>query len=330
MFDAAAVQVLVKEEFEDTFYRTFEQNTFFFKMIAESGVKSSYVEKDITWKAYISGTPGAGSYREDGTIGINRADLGPAYTTARLGWALNKVPISVTGLSQAISQSSSSIIDSVAESTNDGLRQLQRNMNRQMLADGVGNLNGVDPDLNALGDDITGIQAMWDDGSAVPIYAGIDRGANTFWRSFVLANALGVDRPITEELMHQMLNELQGIRECNVTDITCSLGLLTQVGLLLGQDRRYNFSGTEDPRFRGGFMSVHFNGIEITGIPLYENGRMDFWDRALLSFKVLLDFKIEARDGGDADAMKMFAKTYSQMQYKNPYCSGSIRDLIQS
>ena len=73
-FDASEVSVLIKETFEPTFYRTFEQNTFFYKMI--ESVKSDFIEKDITWKAYISGNPAVGSYREDGTLGINRTDLG--------------------------------------------------------------------------------------------------------------------------------------------------------------------------------------------------------------------------------------------------------------
>ena len=239
------------------------------------------------------------------------------------------MPVVITGLAAAISRSPSSIIDAAAENTADALAMLQKNMNRQMLSDGVGNINGADSELNSLGLDMTGILAAFDDGSAVPIYAGIDRTAATFWRSYVLANASGLDRPITEELLHQMLNELQSIREMTVNECTTSLGVLTQLGLLLGQDRRYNVSGSETPAYAGGFQWVTFNGLKVTGIPLYKTGRMDFWNRELMSFKVLLDFTIENRDAGDADAQKLFAKIYSQMQYKNPYHSGSLRNILE-
>ncbi len=328
-FDAAQMAVMVKESFEPAYYRTFEQSTFFYKFIQSAGITQSYVEKDITWKAYISGNPAAGSYREDGSVGITRNDLGPRFTTARLGWRLQRVPIVVSGLAQAISRSPSAIIDAAAENTTDALKMLQRNMNRQALSDGLGNLNGADPDLNTSGLDLTGIQAMWDDGSAVPIYAGIDRSVNTFWRSFVVANPSGQDRPITEELMHQVLNEMRGVREADIDQLTCSLGVFTQFGLLLGQDRRYNFGGQETPSYRGGFQEAWFNGLQVTAIPLYQKNRMDFWSRALLSFKMLLDFTIEPRDAGDSDSMKMFAKTYCQMQYKNPWHSASLRNLIE-
>ncbi len=328
-FNSSQIAVLVKESFEPTFQKTFERNTFFAQFIADR--KQTLVEKDITWKAYYAGTPGAGSYAENGSIGINRTDLGPRYTTARLAWRMNAVPISITGLAQAISKSPSSVIDATAEQTADAIAELQKNMNRQCLSDGFGNINGADPTLNPYGYDMTGILAAFDDGSAIPIYAGIDRSSATFWRAFVLANASGIDRPITEELMHQMLNELEALREATIDQITCSLSLLTQVGILLGQDRRYNIdtTGGAAPSYAGGFQSVTFNGKKITGIPLYKSGRMDFWSKEHLSFKVLLDFTIEARDAGDADASKMFAKIYAQLQYKNPWQSGSLRNLLE-
>lgn len=328
-FDAGQMAVMVKENFEPTFYQTFERNSFFMRFLENMGRKTKYVEKDITWKAYIAGNPAAGSYSEDGSLGINRTDTGPRYTTARLHWRLNRVPIIVSGLAQAFSDSPSAIIDALANSTQDALAELQKNMNRQMLADGLGNLNGVEPSLNAFGADITGVQAMWDDGGDVPIYAGIDRSVNTWWRSFVLRNSAGTDRPITEELMFQILNELEGVREAMIDTVTCSLGVHTQFGLLLANDRRYNFGGNDLPSYVAGFDTLKFKDKLVVGVPLYQRGRMDFWGKENLSFKVLLDFKIEPRDAGDQDAVKMFAKTYAQMCFKNPFHSGSIRNLAE-
>lgn len=324
-FNDAAV--MVKEEFESTFYRTFVRNNVFMELL--NPTREEYVEKDIRWKLYYSGNPAAGSYSEDGDIGINRTDLGERFTTAQLDWKLNGVPIKVSGLAQAITQSPKAIIDAVGENTEQALKQLQANMNLQLLSDGAGNLNGVNPALNA-GLDITGIQAAIDDGGDVPVYGGIDRTVDVYWQSFVLRNPLapGTPRPLTEALMHQVMNELRQVRQGRVTHILCSPNVFTQYGLLLQGDRRYPLTGGGANRYVGGFEALKFDDVALVSVPLFEEGRMDFVDMDLLKYKILLDFTISPRDAGIRDANVMHAKTYSQFQCKNSFVMGSIRDLI--
>ena len=327
-FNAAQLAVLVKENFASEFYRTFVRNFFFLRFIEAMGSKQQFAEKDVTWKLQIAGTPGAGSYSEHGSIGINRTDLGPRFETAQLNWKLHDVPIVVSGLSQAISQSQSSIVEATAVATQDALAELQKNINLQCLADGNGNLNGVHSELNA-GSDLVGVQAFWDDGGSVPIYAGIDRSAAPWWRSFVLRNSTGTPRAITEELIFQITNEVQGVRGFPINTVTCSQGVHTQFGMLLSGDRNYNFSGNDLPSYVAGFDVVKFKELLVVKIPLYERGRMDFWDSSQLAFKVLMDLQIDPRDAGDQDAIKLFARTYNCLQYRNPFSAGSIRDLIE-
>ena len=329
-FNFADAAVMVKEEFESTFYRTFVRNNVFMELLKPA--EETYVEKDITWKIYFAGNPAAGSFSENGDIGIDRNDLGEQFDTARLDWKLNGVPIKVSGLAQAITQSRSAIIDALAENTEQALKQLQANMNLQSLSDGVGNLNGVNTALDATGLDLTGVQAMFDDGGDVAIYGSIDRGVNTFWQSFVLRNPVtpGVPRPISELLLHQIFNEVRAVRQGKITHITCSPNVFTQFGLLLGVDRRYTFAPAQSMsplRYVGGFEALMFNDVPVISVPLYEEGRMDFFDIDLLKFKMLLDFTIEPRDAGNKDASVMHAKTYSQLQYKNPFMAGSVRDI---
>ncbi len=326
MFDRSEVQTLIQKVFPPEFERTFERNTMFARYLAGSGRVKQTQAAMIIHKVQISGTPGAGSYREDGSIGINRRDLGPRYATVRHDWSQNKVPIAVTGLAEAVSQTPASQIKAAAEATRDALAELQRNLNLQQLADGQGNLNGVDTRLNP-GVDLTGIQAAFDDGSQVAVYGGVDRSIAPWWQSFVLTNPGGGLRPITEQLLHQAMNEVVGVREKQVTDLICSLGVETMYGQTLGQDRRYSFSGSETPSYRGGFGTASFGDIEVVGMPLYQENRLDGFDRNLLEYHVLLNLQIDPRDAGDADAMKFFAKIYSQMIYKNPFGSFSIRHL---
>lgn len=329
-FNFADAAVMVKETFEPTFYRAFTRNNVFTELIQPT--REEYVEKDITWKVYFAGNPAAGSYVEDGDIGILRTDLGEQFDTARLNWSLNGVPIKVSGLAKAVTQSSNAIIDALAENTEQALKMLQANMNKQLLGDGAGNLNGVNPDLKPSGD-ITGIQAIIDDGGDVPIYGQIDRTVNTYWQSFVLRNPIspGTPRPLTEALMHQIVNELRQVRQGKITHILCSPEVFTAFGILLGQDRRFNFSPNQNNKpleYIGGFQALQFNDIPVISVPLYEQGRMDFIDIDLLKYKILLDFTIEPRDAGIRDASIMHAKTYAQLQGKNPFSMGSLRDLL--
>ena len=329
-FNYADAAVMVKETFEPTFYRTFVRNNVFMELLQPTS--EEYVEKDITWKVYYSGNPAAGSYLEDGDIGTLRTDLGERFETARLLWAQNGVPIKVSGLAKAITQSSNAIIDALAENTEQALKQLQANMNLQLLSDGAGNLNGVNPNLKAVGD-ITGIQAGVDDGGDVVVYANLDRTVNTWWQAFVLRNPVspGTPRPLTEALMHQIVNEIRQVRQGKITHILCSPNVFTQFGLLLGLDRRFNFSPNQNSsplEYIGGFQSLMFNDIPIVSVPLYEEGRMDFIDIDLIKYKMLLDFTIEPRDAGVRDASIMHAKTYSQLQVKNSFAMGSLRDIL--
>lgn len=332
-FSFSDVTTMVKEQFEPVFFRTFVRNNVFMELVKPQ--QEEYKEKDITWKVYYSGNPAAGSYAETDDIGIDRNDLGERFDTARLGWKLNGVPIKVSGLAQAVSQSPSSIIDAVGENTEQALKQLQYNMNLQSMSDGAGNLNGAHASLKATGTDLTGIQAMIDDGSSVANYASIDRSVKTWWKSHVMHNPLsaGTVRPISELLIHQMLNEIRAVRQGKTTHILCSPAVFTEFGLLLGVDRRYTFSpaqSTQPLRYIGGFESLMFNDIPIVSVPLYQENRMDFIDIELLKFRMLLDFTIEPRDAANKDAQIMHAKTYSQLQYKNPWSAGSVRDIQTS
>jgi hypothetical protein len=328
-YDEAAV--MVKEHFEPTFYRTFVRNNVFMQLIQPQ--TDEYIQKDITWKAHYASNPAAGSYAEDGDIGTNRTDLAERFETARLRWAQNGVPIKVSGLAKAITQSPNAIIDALGENTEQALKQLQHNMNLQLLSDGAGNLNGVNPALKPGGTDITGIQAGLDDGGDVPVYAGLDRSVMTWWQAFVLRNPItpGNPRPLTEELMHQVTNELRQVRQGKVTHILCSPNVWTQFGLLLGQDRRFNFSPNQNRQpneYIGGFQALMFNDIPVVSVPLYEEGRMDFIDIDLIRYRLLLNFTIEPRDSGNRDASTMHAKSYSQLQVLNPFMLGSLRDLL--
>lgn len=318
MFVATEVAKLIRERFGPAFIETLRRDTVFGNIVEPK--KETFQEKDIRWKINYAGNSSVGSYTELDHFGTAGEQ---AYETAILDWKLNKVVIRVTGLAQALSQSQNSIINAIATETEQAMRDLKRQINLQLLADGEGNLNGVNPVLAAggAGADITGIQAAIDDGSLVTSYAGIDRTVNVWWQSFVLDNG-GVPRPLTEALMFQAWNELK-IRGGKVTHILCSPNVWTRFGLLLEAVRRR----PESMRMEGGFETLSFNGIEVVAVPDYEEGRMDYIDMDLVKWKILQDFAVEPRDPGSYDASQFFVKHYSQLVYENPWHAASIRDI---
>ncbi len=319
MFDYQEVATVIKEEFGPAWIETLRRDIVFFDLAYEGA--ETYEEKDIQEKINYSGNSSVGSFSENAAFGTAGEQ---AYTTARWDWKLNKAVVRVSGLAQAVSKSPNSIIDAIAQETESALKDLRRNMNLQLLSDGMGNLNAVGrPELDSTGLDLTGIQAAIDDGSAVSVYGNIDRTSNTWWRSFVLDNG-GVNRQLTEELMTQVTNEIT-IRGGKVTHILCSPTTWSNYGFLLKQERRQVNPGQT---LYGGFRTLDFQGIPVISVPDYEENKMDFIDKENAKMKVLRDFSVEPRDPGNHDAAEFFIKTYSQFVYLNPWHAGSLRDIV--
>ena len=317
MFDSAKVATLIREYFGTAFIEVIRREIVFLNLIEPQKVDTN--EKDLQWKINYAGNSSVGSYSENDSLGTAGEQ---AYTTASLDWALNKGKIRVSGLAQRISEGTNSIINALTQESESVLKDLKRNINLQLLSDGVGNLNGVRPELDATGKDITGIQAAIDDGSAVTTYAGVDRSTNMWWRSYVLDNG-GTLRSLTEALMFQIYNEI-ATREGQVTHILCSPNTWTTYGLMLEQERRQVNPGYT---LSGGFKAIDFNGIPIVMVPGYQENRMDFLDMSQLTYRMLLDFAVEPRDPGNYDATTFIVKHYTQLEYKNPWLSGSLRDI---
>lgn len=317
MFNFTGLAALVKEEFGPGFIDEVRRLTPFMEFLSPK--KRQYTQKDIRWKINYAGNSSVGSYSETGSLGTPGEQ---AYTTASLDWKLNKALVRVTGLAQAVSQSPNSLIDAMSQEIESALKDLKRNMELQLLSDGVGNLNGANPALDGTGLDLTGIQAGIDDGSAVTTYAGINRAANIWWQSYVLANS-GTARPVTETLMFQCVNEVEN-RGGRVTHILCSPNVWVAYANLLTAERR---QVNHEYELHGGWKMLDFSGIPVVRVPFYEEGRMDFMDIDQCNWHMLVDFTMEPRDPGNYDASQFFIKQYSQFAYENPYYAASLRDL---
>lgn len=327
MFDFSRAETLIMEKFPAAFVESLRREIVFLNFIEPRKVQ--FNEKDIRWKVNYAGNPSVGSYAEGGSVGINQANLYQSFETASLQWKLNKVAVAVTGLAQQVSVGSSSIYNALTDETRLALIDLKRNINKQCLSDGVGNLNGADSTLNATGLDITGIQAMVDDGGDIVTYGNINRGVNTWWQSYVLRHPTspGTTRPLTQQLMFQVLNTIQQERSGVISHILCSPNVHTAYGLLLEQARRRPTPAGQVANHSGGFRELDFNGVPVVLVPSYQENRMDFINVEDIEYLMLLDFQVEQRDPGDLDASKLFIRHYSQLKMANPWKQGSLRDL---
>jgi len=327
MFDFSRAEALIMEKFPKAFVEALRREVAFFQFIEPRKVQ--FNEKDIRWKVNYAGNPSVGSYTETGSVGINRSDLYQSFEMASLQWKLNKVAVAVTGLAQQVSTGSSSIYNALADETKLALKDLKRNINLQLLSDGQGNLNGVNAELSNTGSDITGYQAAVDDGSDVVMYGNINRGVNTWWQSYVLRHpsSPGTARPLTQQLMFDVVNVIEQERSGQVSHILCSPSVHTAYGLLLEQSRRRPTESGKVANHSGGFRELDFRGIPVISVPSYEEGRMDFCNINDIEYLMLLDFQVENRDPGDLDASKLFIKHYSQLKVGDPWRHGSIRDI---
>lgn len=316
---------LIREWFGTAFMESLVRETVFLNDVLGARIRSGSEvnQKSIQWKVNYSGNASVGSYAENDSLGTAGEQ---AFDTAELSWAQNKMQARASGLSIALGDGPNSIVKTMAMESELGLKDLKRNLNLQLLSDGIGHRTSwaaTDPALQTGGTDITGILAGIDDGSKVATYAGISRAANMWWQSYVLANG-GVLRPLSETLMQQVINALMLRNGGTVTHILCDPDTWTSYGALLKADRRIN-----DPagKYTGGFKTLDFNGIPVVNVPGYAPNRMDFIDINLIEYHILLDFAVEPRDPGNYDAEHLLTKHYSQLVVRDPWHMGSARDL---
>ena len=260
----------------------------------------------MRWPVRYAGNTSVGSYAE-GDSGAGAGNQG--FKKAFLGWKLNKVEISVTGLAQADGETGGAIASPMRGERDPGLADLRDNINSQLMSDGTGNS----------GKDITGLFAAIADSGT---YAGLDRGTYTWWKSYVSANG-GTPRNLTEELMRDVKSNVEN-RGGRVTAIYCGSTQWYRYGDLLRSERRQ-----QNPTpLTGGYQALDFEGIPLIKVPGYPQTRMDFVDESLLEYVVLKDFEAKPM-AKTKDSDVIWITHYSQLVCRNPYRMGSLQDLAE-
>lgn len=306
-----AIPALINEVFDPVFAEILQRNTW---LLSRVRVRGSTVER-IKWRVHTSGNNSRGSYGELDNLGTPGMQ---GYTTAELGWKLNKILVEVSGLAQAISAGEGFVVDLLRNELEEALPDLQEEINTQLLGDGTGNSNK----------DITGIVAAIDDGTDVDTYAGISRAAQPLWASYRNDNAGGGNRALTMDLMRDVKRTVEDFpRNGRVSAIWCGTALWDAYGqLLIGANEDKRTYNDNIQILAGGYQALLFEGIPVIKVPGYIANRMDFVDERWWEYYILRNFVTE-RLAKTKDVDTFFMKHYSQLRCKDPYKQGTLLEV---
>jgi hypothetical protein len=301
--DLNAIGELLREEFEEPWIEAVDRDNFLLQRFGRTNMDGG---AEVRWKVHYAGNPNAGPYSENDVIPTPGAQ---AYTQARSPIKQNWVAIEASGLAQAATQGSAGFVDLIAEETEQSLEDLKDRINDQLLATTA---DGTGRSIHGMGYII----------SDTGVYAGIDRTSNSFWRSFVLANA-GTPRALTIPLMQAVMTEMEkSSRKSKISAILTNRKHFYDYGNILTPDRRY----TATERLDGGFMAVDFEGLPVVSVPNMPAGAMYFLDESTWSYYVLQNFEVKPKST-NKDSDYFLITHYSNLICKDPRKNAKITDL---
>jgi len=284
--------------------------------------------------AYADGADVAGGeYGTDDTV------------PATLGWGLYRSPGKVSGLAQAVAESS----DSPTE-----LRDLMK----QKIFGNASKLGSV---LNAAlytGVGTTGLVAGLTGGGALAstgTYATIDRAVFTEWAGNLLANG-AVPRDVTFALIDAALEAVFNKAGGSIDVMVCPPAIYTKIGQLFGSNRRWTQpmiqTAAGEIKLSAGWQALDYAGIpilrdkdcpsgRIIGLST-PNLRVEFLptrkgqdnngpdDMFMLSDERMKSSMLPARIeflGKTGDTIKWVVKSYLQLAVKRPNAFFRLEDL---
>lgn len=316
---------LIVQEKGPPFVKTIKSETFLLSRLSEKGMVREG-RPNLGWKANYAGNAAVSSYGEGDPAAGSGKQLVKSPT---LAYKAVRGEVGMSGIALATSEAGGTIVDDLLFELDGTMRDMRKAIDTQLLGDGLGNS----------GKDITGILAGVADSG---IYAGLDRGVDTWWKSYVL-EAGGVPRNLTEALISTALDEVL-VRGANrrTLEIWAAPKHWRQYGDLLKGERRQTPTS-----LTGGYQALDFEGVPVIQVPGYAAGQMDVVDvsqidynmlpvtantplarelRAVRAFPGVPGFGILLL-GAAKDALEMWLIHYAQLRVLNPYVMASIQDL---
>lgn len=280
----------------------------------------------LDWQVNYAANSAVGSYGEGDTAAGSGKQL---FKKATLGYKSVRAEIGMTGQALAVSEAGGLFVDQLRTEIDNGLRDMRKSIETQVLSDGTGNS----------GKDITGLRAAIGDTGT---YAGLDRGSYVWWKAYVNANG-GTPRNLSEALIAAVMDEVleRGADLANV-EIWCGPTQWRNFGGLYKGERRQTPTS-----LTGGYQKLDFEGVPVIKVPGYTAARMDVVDRGQLTYEMLpvtanTALARELRNviavpgipgfgilllGAVKDQLELWLIHYAQLKCANPYVMGSIQDL---
>lgn len=172
---------------------------------------------------------------------------------------------------------------------------------------------------------ITGIEDGIADNNT---YAGISRPANPFWQSFV-NDASGVNRPLTEVLLMDVIDTLRTQRQAMITEAWCGItawNALRDLINTIAPSRNMNPTA-----LAAGASSIEYEGIEFIKVPDYDLNRIDFLDlESDGGIEYLIDQAnqfVVTPESTDAYDMRVSISHSGNLVVWNPFRQGSLQDV---
>ena len=319
-------EMLVQEK-GPPFVKALKTETFMLSRLEEHGMIHEG-RPTLSWKVNYAGNTGVGSYGEGDTAGGSGKQ---SVKTATLAYKSVRAEVGSSGIALAVSEAGGTIVDDLLFEFNGALRDMKKDIDTQLLTDGAGNT----------GKDLTGIQAGVGD---TGIYAAIDRGDDTWWKSYVLSNG-GDPRNLSEALIATAVDEL-ALRGASrrTLEVWCGPKQWRKFGDLYRGERRQT-----PQRLTGGYMALDFEGVPVLQVPGYAAARMDVLDVSQIDYSMLpvtsnSQLAKELRPvlavpgvpgfgilvmGAVKDALDFWIIHYAQLRVLNPYLMASIQDLAE-
>ena len=180
----------------------------------------------------------------------------------------------------------------------------------------------------AFDNEITGLDAIVDDGGVAATYLNISRTTYPLWKANVLANA-GTARALTLDLMQQAEDAVTRAGD-QVDLIRMNLGQRRKYFDIVGPDKRY-MSG----RLDGGYERLDYNGKNLTIDIDCPKGRIFFLKRSTIKKYFLrrlgiLDFDGQVlRQVAGSDVWRWHIGAYCNLGCKMPNRNSVLKDLSE-
>jgi hypothetical protein len=189
----------------------------------------------------------------DGTF--NQPAVTPGLTTASFNPAAYLSVIPFPGM-EGLVQLNYAVVPIIEARMNDCVQQYRERFSYDFYQNTT-NLQGV-----------IGLAGAVDDGTAMDVYGGISRSANTWWKSQYVNNAQPAAP--TRDLINQYLLQQQKANELPKFGI-CGAGTWGKLASDFTAFERYNI--TPASNFGSGTVGSKFSAIEIAGVPIYLDPR---------------------------------------------------------